>query len=114
MVPIRLGAGVNRNFINAELWGKATMCHWAMVISGPILAVGAASVQLYQFAIGGGGGGGGGGALFVNSSGCIRQNLRRPMAVSGTFCVCYGILLSWPSFVREPRCSPGVAWPLAG
>ncbi len=44
LVPIGLGAGRIGNFINGELWGKASTAPWAFVVNG----VGRHPTQLYE------------------------------------------------------------------
>ena len=54
LVPIGLGAGRIGNFINAELWGKATDLPWAMVFPTDPAQLARHPSQLYQFALEGG------------------------------------------------------------
>lgn len=94
MVPIGLGAGRIGNFINAELWGRATDAPWAMVFPTDPLQLARHPSQLYQFALEGV-------ALFA----ILWLYSRKPrptMAVSGLFGVCYGIFRFLVEFVREP------------
>ena len=105
LVPIGLGAGRIGNFINAELWGKATDVPWAMVFppfSDPAQLPRHPS-QLYQFALEGV-------ALFV----ILWLYSRKPrptMAVSGLFAICYGIFRFIVEFVRVPDAQLGyLAW----
>jgi len=79
LVPIGLGAGRIGNFINAELWGKATDLPWAMVFPTD-------PAQLALFTI-----------LWFYS-----RKPRPTMAVSGLFAICYGCFRFAVEFVRVP------------
>lgn len=94
LVPIGLGAGRIGNFINAELWGKATDVPWAMVFPTDPAQLARHPSQLYQFALEGV-------ALFV----ILWLYTRKPrpvMAVSGLFATCYGVFRFIVEFVRVP------------
>ncbi len=94
LVPIGLGAGRIGNFINAELWGKATDVPWAMVFPTDPAQLARHPSQLYQFALEGV-------ALFV----ILWLYSRKPrptMAISGMFALCYGIFRFIVEFVRVP------------
>ena len=94
MVPIGLGAGRIGNFINAELWGKATDLPWAMVFPTDPLQLARHPSQLYQFALEGV-------ALFVIL--WVYSSKPRPtMSVMGLFGICYGLFRFLVEFVREP------------
>ncbi|WP_150304617.1 prolipoprotein diacylglyceryl transferase [Pseudomonas saliphila] len=94
LVPIGLGAGRIGNFINAELWGKATDVPWAMVFPTDPLQLARHPSQLYQFALEGV-------ALFAIL--WIYSRKPRPtMAVSGLFGICYGVFRLVVEFFREP------------
>lgn len=94
LVPIGLGAGRIGNFINAELWGKASNVPWAMVFPTDPAQLARHPSQLYQFALEGV-------ALFAIL--WIYSRKPRPtMAVSGLFGVCYGIFRFIVEFFREP------------
>lgn len=99
LVPIGLGAGRIGNFINAELWGKATDVPWAMVFPTDPAQLARHPSQLYQFALEGV-------ALFV----ILWLYTRRPrptMAVSGLFALCYGVFRFIVEFVRVPDAQLG-------
>ncbi len=99
LVPIGLGAGRIGNFINAELWGKATNVSWAMVFPTDPEQLARHPSQLYQFALEGV-------ALFV----ILWLYSRKPrptMAVSGMFALCYGIFRFIVEFVRVPDAQLG-------
>ena len=87
------------NFINAELWGKASDVPWAMVFPTDPQQLARHPSQLYQFALEGV-------ALFVIL--WIYSSKPRPtMAVSGLFAVCYGIFRFIVEFVRMPDAQLG-------
>lgn len=99
LVPIGLGAGRIGNFINAELWGKATAAPWAMIFPTDPEQLARHPSQLYQFALEGV-------ALFV----ILWLYSRKPrptMAVSGMFALCYGIFRFIVEFVRVPDAQLG-------
>jgi len=94
LVPIGLGAGRIGNFINAELWGKATTVPWAMIFPTDPAQLARHPSQLYQFALEGM-------ALFV----ILWLYSRKPrptMAISGMFALCYGLFRFIVEFVRVP------------
>ncbi|WP_445938538.1 prolipoprotein diacylglyceryl transferase [Pseudomonas sp.] len=99
LVPIGLGAGRIGNFINAELWGKATDLPWAMVFPTDPQQLARHPSQLYQFALEGV-------ALFVILWFYSRKP-RPTMAVSGMFAACYGIFRFIVEFVRVPDAQLG-------
>ena len=99
LVPIGLGAGRIGNFINAELWGKATDVSWAMIFPTDPEQLARHPSQLYQFALEGV-------ALFV----ILWLYSRKPrptMAISGMFALCYGIFRFIVEFVRVPDAQLG-------
>jgi phosphatidylglycerol:prolipoprotein diacylglycerol transferase len=99
LVPIGLGAGRIGNFINAELWGKATDVSWAMVFPTDPAQLARHPSQLYQFALEGV-------ALFI----ILWLYSRKPrptMAISGMFALCYGIFRFIVEFVRVPDAQLG-------
>jgi phosphatidylglycerol:prolipoprotein diacylglycerol transferase len=94
LVPIGLGAGRIGNFINAELWGKATDVPWAMVFPTDPQQLARHPSQLYQFALEGV-------ALFAILWFYARKP-RPTMAVSGMFALSYGVFRFIVEFVRVP------------
>jgi phosphatidylglycerol:prolipoprotein diacylglycerol transferase len=103
MVPIGLGAGRIGNFINAELWGKATDVPWAMVFPTDPAQLARHPSQLYQFALEGV-------ALFLILW-LFSRKPRPTMAVSGMFALFYGIFRFIVEFVRVPDAQLGyLAW----
>ena len=103
LVPIGLGAGRIGNFINAELWGKASDVPWAMIFPTDPQQLARHPSQLYQFALEGV-------ALFVILWFYSRKP-RPTMAVSGMFAACYGVFRFIVEFVRVPDAQLGyLAW----
>ena len=103
LVPIGLGAGRIGNFINAELWGKASDVPWAMIFPTDPQQLARHQSQLYQFALEGV-------ALFVILWFYSRKP-RPTMAVSGMFAACYGVFRFIVEFVRVPDAQLGyLAW----
>jgi phosphatidylglycerol:prolipoprotein diacylglycerol transferase len=93
-VPTGLAAGRVGNFINGELWGRASQAPWAMVFPQSGSAFARHPSQLYQFA-------GEGLLLFV----VLWLYSAKPRAVgrvSGLFLLGYGILRFAAEFAREP------------
>ncbi|SFA89475.1 prolipoprotein diacylglyceryl transferase [Azotobacter beijerinckii] len=99
LVPIGLGAGRIGNFINAELWGKATDLPWAMIFPTDPQRLPRHPSQLYQFALEGV-------ALFAILW-IYSRKLRPTMAVSGLFLLCYGMFRFIVEFVRVPDAQLG-------
>ncbi len=93
LVPMGLGAGRLGNFINAELWGRATELPWAMVFPN-VDRVPRHPSQLYEFALEGV-------ALFAVLWWVAAK--RRPRgAVSACFLTGYGVFRFAVEFTREP------------
>ena len=93
LVPLGLAAGRLGNFINGELWGRATHAGWGMVFPQVDMLPRHPS-QIYQFALEGV-------LLFVLL--WIYAGRQRPMgAVSGAFLLGYGGLRFLAEFAREP------------
>ena len=94
LVPIGLAVGRLGNFINGELWGRASGLPWAMVFPQAGDGVARHPSQLYQFA-------GEGLALFALM--WWYSSRPRPRgAVSGLFLVGYAVLRFAAEFAREP------------
>jgi phosphatidylglycerol:prolipoprotein diacylglycerol transferase len=93
LVPLGLAAGRLGNFINGELWGRATGLPWGMVFRGAGDAPRHPS-QLYEFALEGV-------ALFVIL--WLYSARSRPRgAVSALFLLGYGVFRFIAEFGREP------------
>jgi len=106
LAPIGLGLGRLANFINAELYGRATDVSWAMVFPGDSLAVPRHPSQLYQCLLEGV-------VLFVLVYGFTR--VRRPAwAASGLFLLGYGVARYFVEFFREPDASLLLDWMTRG
>lgn len=103
MAPIGLGAGRIGNFINGELWGKATGLPWAMVFPTDPQRIPRHPSQLYEFLLEGV-------ILFIIL--WIYSRKPRPrMAVSGLFLLLYGCFRFTLEFVRIPDPQLGyIAW----
>jgi phosphatidylglycerol:prolipoprotein diacylglycerol transferase len=91
------------NFINGELWGRATDVPWAMVFpgGGPLPRH---PSQLYEAALEGI-------VLFVILAALVRVGaLKRPGLVIGAFAVCYGVARMISELFREPDAQLGFLW----
>lgn len=97
-VPVGLGAGRIGNFINGELWGRATDVPWAMVFPG---AGGLARhpSQLYQAFLEG--------LVMFAVLWLFAQKPRPTGAVAGLFLLLYGMFRFTVEFVREPDTNLG-------
>ena len=94
MAPIGLGAGRIGNFINGELWGKASNLPWAVIFPTDPSGLPRQPTQLYEFFLEGI-------VLFIIL--WLYSNRTRPrMTVSGLFLLCYGCFRFLVEFVREP------------
>ena len=106
LAPIGLGLGRMANFINAELYGRASDVSWAMVFPSDGLAIPRHPSQLYQCFLEGI-------VLFVLIYGFTR--VRRPVwAASGLFLFGYGIARYGVEFFREPDASLFLDWMTRG
>lgn len=94
LVPLGLAAGRLGNFINGELWGRATDLPWAMVFPQSGTAVPRHPSQLYQFA--------GEGLLLFALLAWFSSRPRPVGRVSGLFLVGYGVARFLAEFAREP------------
>ena len=94
LCPLGLGAGRIGNFINGELWGRATDVPWAMVFPQAADGIARHPSQLYEFALEG---------LVLFAVVWFYSRRWRPLgAVSGMFLVGYGVLRFLVEFTREP------------
>ena len=95
LCPLGLGAGRIGNFINGELWGKATNLPWGIIFPDP-RAEGLARhpSQLYQALLEG--------VVLFAILWVFSRKARPTMAVSGLFLLTYGIFRFAVEFVRLP------------
>jgi len=104
LVPLGLGAGRIGNFINQELWGRATEFPLAMVFprTDPTLTARHPSM-LYEACLEG--------LVMFVVLWWFSSRPRRIGAVSGMFLLCYGVFRFLVEFVREPDAHLGyLAW----
>lgn len=93
VIPIGLGAGRIGNFINGELWGRATDVPWGMVFPH-VDALPRHPSQLYEFFLEG---------VVLFAVLWLYSGKKRPTgAVSGVFAVGYGLFRCFIEFFREP------------
>ncbi len=97
-VPIGLGAGRIGNFINGELWGRATDVPWAMIFpqGGDMPRH---PSQLYEFFLEG--------IVLFLILWIFSLKPRPRWAVSGLFIACYGLFRFSLEFFREPDAQIG-------
>jgi phosphatidylglycerol:prolipoprotein diacylglycerol transferase len=97
-VPIGLATGRLGNFINGELWGRATTVPWGMVFKDAGALTRHPS-QLYEIGLEGI-------LLFI----ILQWYIRKPRpagATSALFLVCYGVFRFFVEFFREPDSHTG-------
>lgn len=97
--PIGLFFGRIANFVNVELWGRASDVPWAMVFPHPEAGlVPRHPSQLYEAALEGA-------LLFTACAFLIykRDALKRPGLVAGVFTAGYGLARSFCEFFRDPE-----------
>jgi len=92
-IPIGLGFGRIGNFINGELWGRVTDVPWGMVFPH-VDNLPRHPNQIYQFI--------GEGIILFGILWWFSSTKRPRAAVSGVFCIGYGIYRFLIEFVREP------------
>jgi len=103
VTPIGLFLGRIANFVNGELWGRASDVPWAMVFpaGGPLPRH---PSQLYEAILEGL-------VLFVLLALLVRGGaLKRPGAVTGAFMVFYGLARLVCELFREPDAQLGFFW----
>ena len=101
--PIGVFLGRLANFINGELWGRASDVPWAMVFPGAGPAPRHPS-QLYEAALEGV-------ILFILLYLLIRGGaLRRPGLILGAFALAYSLARGFSEFFREPDAQLGFLW----
>lgn len=93
LAPIGLGAGRLGNFINGELWGRATDLPWGMVFpgAGPLPRH---PSQLYEFFLEG--------VVLFAVLWWFSARPRPVMAISGLFALLYGLFRFLVELVRQP------------
>lgn len=97
-VPVGLAAGRIGNFINGELWGRATSMPWGMVFPNAGMSPRHPS-QVYEFFLEG---------ILLFLIMWIYSATPRPLgAVSGLFALCYGSFRVFVEFFREPDVQVG-------
>jgi phosphatidylglycerol:prolipoprotein diacylglycerol transferase len=94
LIPLGLAAGRMGNFINGELWGRATDVSWGMVFPQAGDTVVRHPSQLYQFA--------GEGVLLFLIVWIYSAKPRAVGKVSGVFLTGYGVFRFLAEFAREP------------
>jgi phosphatidylglycerol:prolipoprotein diacylglycerol transferase len=103
VAPIGLFLGRVANFINGELWGRATDVPWAMLFphGGTIPRH---PSQLYEASLEGV-------VLFILLALLVRSGaLKRPGVVTGVFAIGYGAARITCEFFREPDVQLGFLW----
>ncbi len=106
LAPIGLGLGRLANFINAELYGRASDVPWAMVFPTDSLGLARHPSQLYQVFFEGL-------VLFILLFWFTR--IRRPQwAATGVFLLGYGMARYGVEFFREPDASLAFEWMTRG
>ncbi len=94
LVPLGLAAGRLGNFINGELWGRATTVPWGMVFPQAHDDIVRHPSQLYQFALEG---------LLLFAMLWIFSSKKRPLGqISALFLIGYGVARFIAEFTREP------------
>ncbi|MGE0803659.1 MAG: prolipoprotein diacylglyceryl transferase [Lautropia sp.] len=94
LVPLGLAAGRLGNFINGELWGRASNLPWAMVFPQSGTDFPRHPSQVYQFL--------GEGLLLFALVWWFSSRPRPTGAVSGMFLIGYSVLRFLAEFAREP------------
>lgn len=100
VTPFGLASGRIGNFINAELWGRATDVPWAMVFPTDPLHLPRHPSMLYEFFLEG--------VLLFIILWFYSRTKRPTMAVTGLFLACYGLFRFAVEFVRQPDAHMGV------
>jgi phosphatidylglycerol:prolipoprotein diacylglycerol transferase len=94
LAPLGLGAGRIGNFINGELWGRATDVPWAMVFPGDALQLPRHPSQLYECLLEG--------LLLFVLLWWFTARPRPRFAAGALFCLGYGSFRFLVEFFREP------------
>jgi phosphatidylglycerol:prolipoprotein diacylglycerol transferase len=102
--PIGLFLGRIANFINGELWGRASDVPWAFIFPGDRLGLPRHPSQLYEATLEGL-------VLLALLAILIRRGaLRRPGLIIGVFALAYGAARAFSEFFREPDPQLGFLW----
>ena len=102
--PIGLFLGRIANFINGELWGRATDVPWAMVFPTDPRQLPRHPSQLYEAGLEGI-------VLFILLAVLVRRGaLKRPGTIIGVFALFYGFARLFSEFFREPDQQLGFLW----
>jgi len=102
--PIGLFLGRLANFVNGELWGRATDVPWAMVFPSDPDQLPRHPSQLYEATLEGIG-------LLLILAVMIRCGaLRRPGLIIGSFAMIYAVIRSFCELFREPDAQLGLLW----
>jgi phosphatidylglycerol:prolipoprotein diacylglycerol transferase len=102
--PIGLFLGRIANFINGELWGRATDVPWAMVFPTDPMQLPRHPSQLYEAGLEGI-------VLFILLAVLVRRGaLKRPGTIIGVFALFYGFARLFSEFFREPDQQLGFLW----
>lgn len=99
LVPIGLGAGRMGNFINGELWGRATNANWGMIFPNVDNTPRHPS-QLYEFGLEG--------VLLFLILWIYSSKPRETGTVSALFLISYGSFRFLAEFTREPDANLGI------
>ncbi|MFN2268362.1 MAG: prolipoprotein diacylglyceryl transferase [Desulfonatronovibrio sp.] len=95
LAPLGLMFGRIGNFINAELWGRPTDMPWGMIFPGPAAGyIARHPSQLYQAFMEG--------LLLFIILWFFSSRPKPTMAVSGLFCLGYGVFRFIAEFFRQP------------
>ncbi|WP_371377829.1 prolipoprotein diacylglyceryl transferase [Thalassotalea aquiviva] len=94
LVPLGLGAGRIGNFINAELWGRASDVPWAVVFPTDQLQLPRHPSQLYEFFLEG--------VVLFAIIYFVGKKTKAPGVASGLFLAGYGLFRMFIEFFREP------------
>jgi len=99
LVPIGLGAGRMGNFINGELWGRATNANWGMIFPRVDNTPRHPS-QLYEFGLEG--------VLLFLILWIYSSKPRETGTVSALFLIGYGSFRFLAEFTRQPDANLGI------
>jgi phosphatidylglycerol:prolipoprotein diacylglycerol transferase len=99
LVPIGLGTGRMGNFINGELWGRATNANWGMIFPA-VDNIPRHPSQLYEFALEG--------VLLFLVLWTYSSKPRETGTVSALFLIGYGSFRFIAEFTRQPDANLGI------